>query len=322
MEPISPLGPIEVAITVDELVLWDGSPVPDGYTPSATVRQFTDSFAAHGVDGVYGFAHTHPFVQDPGLKDVLHQWVQTGHHLGNHTHLHASLNWVEAHQYIDDVKRSEDELGDLLTTAPARLFRHAMDSSGPTEQKRGAVDDYLREAGYTNAPITAWFSDFAWIAPHFRATLTGDQEALAMLRQTYVQAAIFNLRSHAAGARRLYGKDIPLIWLIHGSPIGGECIDEILTAFEDAGVQFIGLESALQHHSNRTSPPASWLFRNHLERALEASGIQRDRIPAELVQTVLDAAPVEGWDSFDIYENRILKPIAERAGGTWLWSWE
>lgn len=322
MDPISDLGTVEVAITVDELVLWDGSPIPEGRTPQSIVTAFTDAFAAHQVGGVYGFAHTYPFTQDPSLREVLHHWLDTGHHLGNHTHLHAPLNWVDATQYIDDIKRGEDELGDLLTRAPARLFRHAMDMSGDSEAKRGAVEDYLREAGYTNAPITAWFSDFAWIVPYYRAHLTGDQEALTMLRQSYVQAAVFNLRSHAAGAQKLYGHDIPYIWLIHGSPIGADCIDEILTCFEQSGVRFIPLKTALEHPTNKILPPVDWRFRNHLERALLANGIEREQVPAELVAAVLTAAPVDGWESFDVYENKILRPIVERAKGTWLWSWE
>lgn len=322
MDSISDVGTIEVAVTVDELVLWDGSPIPQGYTPQSIIKSFTDTLTAHRVPGVYGFAHTYPFTQEPGLRDVLHQWVEAGHHLGSHTHMHAPLNWVEADQYIDDIKRGEDELGDLLTQAPSRLFRYAMDMSGPSEQKRGAVEDYLRDAGYTTAPITTWFSDFAWIAPYFRAHLTDDREAMAMLRQTYVQAAVFNLRSHAAAARKLYGQDIPYIWLIHGSPIGGDCLDEILTAFEQAGVRFVSLESALGHPSNKVLPPVDWRFRNHLERTLLANGIEREQVPPELVNAVLSAAPVEGWDSFDVYENRILRPILERSGGTWLWTWE
>lgn len=322
MDPISDLGTIEVAITVDELVLWDGSPIPQGYTPQSIAATFTETFAAHHVPGVYGFAHTYPFAQDPGLREVLHDWVEAGHNLGNHTHLHASLNWVEGSQYIDDIKRAEDELGDLLDLAPSRLFRYAMDMSGPSEQKRGAVEDYLREANYTHAPITAWFGDFAWIAPYFRAHLTGDREALEMLRRAYVDAAVFNLRSHSAAARTLYGHDIPYIWLIHCSPIGADCLDDILTAFEQSGVRFVSLESALDHPSNKVVPPVDWRFRNHLERTLRANGIEREQVPAELVQAVLAAAPADGWDSFDVYENHILKPIVERAGGTWLWTWE
>jgi peptidoglycan/xylan/chitin deacetylase (PgdA/CDA1 family) len=322
MDPISPHGPVEVAITVDELALWDGSPIPAGYSPASIVKTYTDTFAAHSVTGVYGFAHTYPFVKDPGLRDVLEHWVETGHHLGNHTQLHASLNWVDSTQYIDDIKRAEDDLGDLLTRAPSRLFRYAMDMSGPEEGRRGDVEDYLRVSGYTNAPITAWFGDFAWIAPYYRAKVNGDGEALEMLRTTYVQAAVFHLHSHAKAARQLYDSDVPYIWLIHGSPVGADCLDTILSAFEASGVTFVSLEKALEHHTNRTMPPVNWLFRNHLERALIANGIERDQVPAELVQAVLAASPLEGYDSFDVYENKILRPIVDRINGTWLWSWE
>lgn len=98
--------PLEVAVTVDELLLWDDAPMPEGYTREKIVTSVIDVLARHQIDGVYGFAHTSPLDTDSGLKEILRHWVDSGHHLGNHTHCHACLNWVSAKNYCEDIERS------------------------------------------------------------------------------------------------------------------------------------------------------------------------------------------------------------------------
>ncbi|MBB4135553.1 polysaccharide deacetylase family protein [Gordonia humi] len=280
-----------------------------------------DALGERNISGCYGFPHTHPVVASPQLRETLELWTDSGHHIGNHTHHHASLNWVSGKQYVDDIDTAEEHLGDLLDRAPTRYFRYAMDMTGRSEYKRGMVEDHLRDAGYTVAPITAWFGDFAWIAPYYRAKVNRDGEALAMLRQSYVDAAEFHLRSHVRAARELWSTNVPCIWLIHSTPIASDMLGAILDRFADIGVEFIGLDEAMRHPSNKLLPPVTHLFRNHLERQLSAAGVERDQIPPEMAAAVLNASPLDGYDSFHVYEDRILKPIVKRVGGEWDWDW-
>ncbi|MGP3533227.1 polysaccharide deacetylase family protein [Microbacterium sp. RD1] len=313
---------IRVAVTVDELVLWDGSPIPPGDSAPGIVSRLCRALDEHGIEGVYGFPHTYPLTLDPGLVDVLSIWTEAGHHIGSHTHFHAPLPWISGAAYVDDIRRGEDILGEHLARAPRSYFRYAMDMSGDSEEQRGVVEDYLRANSITNAPITSWFGDFAWIAPYFRALHNNDRESVTMLRESYVSAAVFNLQSHARVARRLFGRDVPLIWLVHGSPIAGDMLGDVLSAFEQNGVEFVSLDEAMNDQSNRAMPPAAAGFHNHLDRYLIANGIEPERIPAEAVQAVMDASPLEGYASIpDVYEDAILKPIAERARGNFVWSW-
>lgn len=318
----SPTAPIRVAVTVDELVLWDGSPIPAGDSAPAIVRRLCDALAAHHIEGVYGFPHTYPLTLNPGLREVLSLWTERGHHIGSHTHFHAPLPWISGDAYVDDIRRGEDILGNHLERAPKHYFRYAMDMSGGSEAQRGIVEDYLRTNSITTAPITSWFGDFAWIAPYFRAHHNRDHESTKMLRDAYVQAAVFNLNCHAKAARQLFGRDIPLIWLIHASPIAADMLDTVLAAFESQGVEFISLDEAMQDQSNKALPPVAPGFRNHLDRYFIANNIEPDRIPAESFAAVLNASPLEGYASIpDVYEDAILKPIAARAGGTYSWNW-
>ncbi|MEJ9077823.1 polysaccharide deacetylase family protein [Gordonia malaquae] len=313
---------MKIAITVDELLLWDGTPMPGGYSASSVTDALLGAFADNGVNGVYGFAHTAPLEDDPSNREVLDRWVDSGHHLGNHTHCHACLNWVTGEQYVDDIKRSEDFVGDLIEKAPRKYFRYAMDMTGDSEEKRGRVEDHLSSAGYVNAPITAWFGDFAWIAPYWRAVEGGDHDAARMLRASYIEAAVSRLKGTSEAQYRILGTEAPLIWLIHGTSIAQDCIAEILARFREAGAEFVGLDDAMSHPVNRVMTPVTPAFRNHLQRLAATVGIDvPTTISDERMASVLTTGLADGESPFAVYDDLISR-MSTRAGGTIAdWSW-
>jgi peptidoglycan/xylan/chitin deacetylase (PgdA/CDA1 family) len=322
MSSISPEGTVKVAVTVDDFVLWDGLPMPDGVTPLDITKSIAATLTDNGITGVYGFSHTHRLDLDPGLIAAWEAWVEAGHHLGNHTHLHAPLRWMSADQYCADIDKAEAHIGNLIELAPERYFRYAMDMAGETETKRGRVEDHLRACGYQNAPITAWFGDFAWIVSYYRAVVSGDTDARQMLRDTYVSSAVGQLSAHAQLARTLFGQDIPLIWLIHGTAIAVDTLSEILTEFAERGVEFVPLREAMSHPAHLAMPPCNPEFlRNHLQRYAIAAGIAEPHLSPELFGQVLTAAPLDGYDSVSVFEEGMLKPLARRAGADYDWTW-
>jgi len=322
MSNISPEGAVKVAVTVDDFVLWDGVPMPDGITPLGITKSIAATLADHGLTGVYGFSHTHRLDSDPGLMAAWEAWVEAGHHLGNHTHLHAPLRWMSGDQYCADIDKAEGLIGNLIAMAPERYFRYAMDMAGETESKRGRVEDHLRASGYRNAPITAWFGDFTWIIPYYRAVVSKDEDAKRMLQETYVSSAVGQLAEYAQLARRLFGQDIPLIWLIHGTAIATDTLGTILNAFAESGVEFVPLPEAMSHPAHFAMPPCNSEFlRNHLQRYAIAAGIPEPHLDPELFGRVITAAPVEGYDTVTVFEQRMLKPLAQRAGAAYDWTW-
>ena len=322
MPNISPEGAVKVAVTVDDFVLWDGLPMPDGITPLGITKSLAATLTDHGVTGVYGFSHTHRLDLDPGLMAAWEAWVEAGHHLGNHTHLHAPLRWMSGDQYCADIDKAEALIGKLIEMAPERYFRYAMDMAGETETKRGQVEDHLRAAGYQNAPITAWFGDFAWIVPYYRAVVSKDEDAKRMLQETYVSSAVGQLAAHAQVARTLFGRDIPLIWLIHGTTIAIDTLSTILDAFTEQGVEFIALREAMSHPVHIGMPPVSSEFLlNHLQRYAIAAGLPEPHLDPGLFGQVITAAPVEGYDTVPVFEEGMLRPLAQRAGAAYDWTW-
>ncbi|RZL77585.1 MAG: polysaccharide deacetylase [Rhodococcus sp. (in: high G+C Gram-positive bacteria)] len=321
MNDISPLGPVKVAITIDDFVLWDGTPLPEGSSALDVTGDVARALTESGQHGVYGFSHTYGISKDPKNLACWEAWVEAGHHLGNHTHQHAPLRWMSADDFCRDIDEAERLIGHLVEAAPERYFRYPMDMSSGSEAKRGRVEAYLHDNGYRNAPITCWFGDFVFIVPFQRALISGDVEAQARLEDLHVQGAIEGLEKHAATARTMFGADIPYIWLTHGTPLAARTIGRIVEQYKARGVEFITLEEAMRHPANFGMPPVHDAFANHLQRYAIAAGIDKSDLSEELFGEVLFKCPINGMDTLQFYDEKILKPIADRVGSPYVWEW-
>ncbi len=321
MTEISAERPLKIAVTIDDFVLWDGVPIPSDTTPTTITRSVAKTLNEYGLSGTYGFSHTFRLDKEPELMEAFDTWVEAGHHLGNHTHEHAPLRWMSDAAFRRDFETAEKHIGHLIESAPRKYFRYPMDMSSGSEQRRGEVEQYLAENNYVNAPITSWFSDFAFVVPHFRALSLGDAEVQRQVRDMHVATAVEMLHKHADTARALFGADAPLIWLVHGTTIARDTLPAILDAFLEQGVEFVTLEEAMRHPVNYAMPPAIEGFSNHLQRFAVAAGLPKPELEYERLGEILHMAPMPGSDTMAIYENGVFKPMAERLGVTYDWDW-
>lgn len=253
--PISPLGRLKVAVTVDDMLQFRGVPYAEGYNAMRVNKSFVETFRQHGLAGIYQFSNTGPAEDDPALLKVFDMWVENGHHIGNHTHHHASLNWLEPEQYIQGIEIADKYIGRWVDAAPKKCFRFCMDMWGDTECKCAEVLRYLDERNFTPVPVSAAFHDFSWQAAHLRLARRGSADDLAGFRDKFVASAVHQLRVSSANARAVFGRDPVIIWLIHGTAIAAECLDRILTAFRAADVDFVSLDDAMEDEVNNTVPP-------------------------------------------------------------------
>ena len=99
----------------------------------------TQALKRHRATDVYAFSNTAPAEDDPELLRVFDHWVEQGHHVANHTHHHASINWVDAATYIGDIERTEAIIKRWAERAPRRYFRYCNDMWGDTAEKQEAV---------------------------------------------------------------------------------------------------------------------------------------------------------------------------------------
>ncbi len=253
--PVSPLGRLKIAVTIDDMLLLRGVPMAPAHSVPSNVQAITAALRSHHVTGVYQFSNTAPLEDDPGLLKVFDQWVESGHHVANHTHHHPPLNWVDADTYARDIEKAEKYLGRYINHAPRRCFRFCMDLWGDTPCKCDAVLQRLEEMAYTPIPVSIGFHDIRWNAAYCRVLKRGSAEEAVGLRRAYVDSALHELRVHAANARAVFGRDPVHIWLIHGTSIAADCLEDILDRFREADVDFVPLDDAMSDPMNARIPP-------------------------------------------------------------------
>ena len=134
---------MRIALTLDDLPIWPHEACPSDTSPSEIASSIVDMLAKHYVSGVYAFANSWPLEVDPLWRSVLDEWVEAGHHIGNHTHSHVLLNDVSAEHYIQDVTAADELLRPWVSQAPSKTFRYTLNLWGNTEEKRLRVKAYL-----------------------------------------------------------------------------------------------------------------------------------------------------------------------------------
>lgn len=293
--PISPLGKIRLAVTVDDLLLIKGYELPPDHTHLRNAKLITKALQSHAVKGVYQFSNTAPLARDPSLAAIFDHWVESGHHVGNHTHNHPSLNWMTAADYIEEVEIAEKYLGSYIAAAPRRCFRFCMDMWGDSQCKCDEVLTSLEKKGYTSVPVSLGFHDIRWNAAYLRVRARGSSDDMEVLRSAYVDSAVRELRVHAANARAVEGRDTAHLWLIHGTSIAADCLERILERFSQAGTQFVSLDEAMEDSFNAMVPPrVSPEFIFQIERWALAKGVPVNDLHPKVLDLIEQMHPADG----------------------------
>ncbi|MFO0591552.1 MAG: polysaccharide deacetylase family protein [Polyangiaceae bacterium] len=238
-----PPAPIQVAITVDDLPAH--GPLPPKLTRIAIADEILSAFKKHGLTGVYGFVNAKKVDDVPEDEAVLRRWIAAGHLLGNHSYSHPSLHKTEVPEYLADIEKNEALLGRLQPSGDYKLFRYPFLFEGDTLEKFDAVRAYLGQHGYTVAEVTIDADDWAFNPPFARCAERGDAPAMAQLHRDFVEAHVEELSRMRELTHTLSGREVPQVVLLHIGAADAAAMDDLLTAYEKEGVQWIGLRAAL-----------------------------------------------------------------------------
>lgn len=294
-EAADPLNGLRVAVTIDDQFQWTGIPFPEGHGPTSVSRQMIEAFANHSVPEVYAFNSTAPTDDDPSVLSILDDWCAAGHHVGNHTHQHISLNWLDVDTYLSDVDKSEKILGPWLDQAPTRYFRYAFAMEGDTLEKTRQVQTHLTSTGFLSSPVTLWFYDAQFAIAYQRALALGDTDAQKWIEDTLVRTAIDQTRKQAAAAASALGRSPAHILLVHGTTVAGVTLDRILAELARLGVQFITSEEAMRDPANVIgSPLTTRQFRNSSQKWAEFAGVEVDDVPPAILADLEEVAKLDG----------------------------
>lgn len=243
----------EIAVTFDDLPAVS---VVNG-EPGALLT-FTDRLLGRFVTArvpVTGFVNEGKLtVKGEGLSGqaariaLLRQWVDRGFELGNHTYSHRSLNDLPLEEFQADVVRGEPVTATLLAERGLRLryFRHPFLQVGLELEKRRAFEAWLKDRGYTVAPVTIDNDDYIFAAVYAARLKAGDRDTASRVADAYVayMESVFAFNEKLSDA--LFGRPIRLVLLLHANEMNADHVGRVYSLLKDRGYTFVALERALE----------------------------------------------------------------------------
>jgi peptidoglycan/xylan/chitin deacetylase (PgdA/CDA1 family) len=255
-----------IAITIDDLPINGRD---DGLAALATMNErLLAALKRYGVPAV-GFVNESKLYnrgEVDGRIALLRAWVDQGLELGNHTYAHPSLNKVGPAAFEEDVLRGETVTRILLGDRKLRWFRHPFLEAGATAEDEARIDRFLEGRGYRVAPVTAHAWDWYYTYRYSVAKRRGDSGLMARVVSAYLDHLDADLEHAEALARRVFGREIPLVFLMHENELSAEHFDRVAERLKARGYRFVTLAAAMAdpgyaHPDRFVGGGAGWLER-------------------------------------------------------------
>jgi peptidoglycan/xylan/chitin deacetylase (PgdA/CDA1 family) len=243
-----------VAVTIDDLPgPAAGVVANDPVALAAMTRKLLDAVAAHGTPAV-GFVNEGKLevegesaAQRAARVGVLRLWIDAGLELGNHTYSHRSLNRTPLAEFQADVVKGEPVTRALLAEKgrTLRYFRHPFLQVGLELDKRRAFERFLAERGYTVAPVTIDNDEYVFAAVYADALRRGERERAEKVAAEYLDSMDGVFAFIEDVSRRLAGREIAQVLLIHANSLNADHFDALASRMERRGYRFATLEETL-----------------------------------------------------------------------------
>lgn len=234
---------IDVALTVDDLP--GSGELPPGETRADVANQMIAAFQKHHLQHIYGMVIGGEVDGAADENAVINQWLVSNNYLGNHTFNHFDLDKINSDAYIADIQKDDDYLAKIKQTATYKYFRYPYLAEGNSPAKRDAVRAYLASMNYQIAPVTIDFPDYEWNRPYAKYLRKHDLLAIARLKQAYLTQALDALNNAHEISNNVFHRDVENVMLVHLGAFEAMMMDNLLTAYEQAGVKFVDLPVAL-----------------------------------------------------------------------------
>jgi peptidoglycan/xylan/chitin deacetylase (PgdA/CDA1 family) len=231
----------EIAITIDDLPVH--APYPPGITANQVNARMVAALTAGHVPAT-GFLNGIGVEQHPETMQALMQWQSAGLVVGNHTWSHPHLSEMTAPEFDKEVTRNEPILRQIGGGTDWHWFRYPFLDEGENAAKRLAGRQVLAQHGYRVAAVTMSFSDWAFTGAWARCQVERNAAAVAELERMYLDSARENIAVSRETARRLYGRDIPYVLLMHVSAMSAHMMPRVIQLYRAAGFRFVSLPDA------------------------------------------------------------------------------
>jgi len=234
-------GQKQICITFDEL------PAARSFDEVDRVginRQILDALKQHGAKAT-GFVVGD---QIEGSFDILGEWLNQGHRLGNQTWSGQDYNELAPEQFIGDIRKGADALEPMLAGfgQKKRYFRFPFLHYGDTPERRKAVKPFLKDHKYAVVPATVLPEDYLFNLNLLKLGSKPDSAKYNQLMNDYLNHVLDELDRVERLGKNLAGRSVKQILLLRANQLNAAYLEELLRALEEAGYKFIPLDDALK----------------------------------------------------------------------------
>jgi peptidoglycan/xylan/chitin deacetylase (PgdA/CDA1 family) len=162
-------------------------------------------------------------------------WGEAGHALGNHTVTHLDLNGKDTTlaQYENEILACDRIIRPLPGFQP--WFRFTFLREGNTPEKRDGIKAFLNTKGFRNARVTLDTSDWRLNAALIYALEQHSDADTTPFRTAYLTHLRQRAEAYRDLSRRLFGRDIPQVLLLHHNLINALFLDDAIQLFQGMG---------------------------------------------------------------------------------------
>jgi len=185
--------------------------------------------------------------QIEGSFDLLGDWLNNGHILGNMTYTNQDLHQLGIEQFIADIKSGEDALKTMLDGFGQKqlYFRYPFLHYGTDAETKKQVKLYLDTNDYTVVHASVVIEDYLYNLTLEKLGKTPDSSQFDALLNEYVNHVLDEIELMETVARQALGRPCRHILRLKANRLNAVFLDEMLTAIEDLGYRFISLDRAL-----------------------------------------------------------------------------
>ena len=277
-----------VAITIDDL------PVVSTRRDLKNRQEITKKLLGHIKNAkipAIGFVNENKLYtngqRDEQQVDLLRMWVDARLELGNHTYSHRSLNAIPLAEFQADLLKGESITRELLAKKKhdLRFFRHPFLQTGRSMEVKGQFDAFLKQHGYTIAPVSIDNADYIFSAAYDKAFDKGDMESMKKVGEAYIPYMEAKVEYWERQSVKLFGREISQTLLMHANFINSDYIDDLAAMFKRRGYKFVTLEQALKDEAYQLPDtyvgPAgiSWVHRWARENGREFVLLDEPKVP-------------------------------------------
>ncbi len=186
--------------------------------------------------------------QIEGAYDILGEWLNDGHVLGNMTYSHQDMNELDVEQFIDDIGAGHDALEQMLAGfgQKSRYFRYPFLHYGTSTEAKRQVSGFLDEHHYKIAHTTVVVEDYLYNLSLDKLGKTPDSADYDNLLTEYVNNVIEAIQQAELTSQDLLHRPCKQILALKANRINAVSLDILLSAIENLGYKFITLDQALK----------------------------------------------------------------------------